>query len=387
MRAPRQNASSEPQAVTPWREALNREAESPVEARIAAVFAQVSPPPPWGPAAAARVLARLTAGPSTVSQGAPRRGLLDRGFGFVRLAAGSTLGLALLLLSGAVIAAGGAGAWWTLSRSPSAATARQPAPAISPRSHGRARATPSRRPPSPQEAVPTPSPSLPSPPPEAPALPAVSPSAAVSLPSSPLPEPRPRHEPPRAVSLGGARAVGSSAAVAGGAREPAPPGALGQETALLRKALFDLRQRRDGAAALATLDQYLALFPRGTLGEEARRGRVDALLVLGRDAEALQALDELDLAPVGRGLELRLIRGELRATEGCVGATADFDAVLAHGPAPALAERALWGRALCHEKLGRHDLAVADATAYLARFPQGRFATDVRRLGPSRAAP
>jgi len=394
----RHDAPSERPLITPWREAVESESESltAVEARIAAVFAQVPPPPSWGAGASARVLARLTSEPRLTTDARSRRGVFERGFRFVRFAAGSTLGLALLSLSGGVIAAGGAGAWWRLSH-PKPAGVAGPAPSAKAGGHhAKAKAAASAAPlqaalSQPQGLSPIgPLSSLPSPLPAAPAeapapsAPSSLPDVSAPLPFRPLPAPRPRHEPPRSGALAPAAAPSQERLAASAF---ASPGALGQETALLRKALVDLRLHRDGAAALVTLDQYLALFPRGTLADEARRGRVDALLMLGRDAEALQALDELELSPVGRGLELRLIRGELRAAAGCVGATADFDAVLARVPGTALAERALWGRALCHQRLGRHDLAAADGAAYLTRFPQGRFAAAVRRLATSGAPP
>jgi hypothetical protein len=144
--------------------------------------------------------------------------------------------------------------------------------------------------------------------------------------------------------------------------------------------MVQLRQRRDGAGALVTLNEYLARYPRGMLSGEARGARIDALLLLQRKNEALRALDAATLEPVGRGQELLVIRGELRARRDCAGASRDFDQVLgSSAPAP-LQERALFGRAVCRRRLGNEEGARADAEAYLARFPTGRFVASVRRL-------
>ena len=149
---------------------------------------------------------------------------------------------------------------------------------------------------------------------------------------------------------------------------------------MLGGALAALRQHHDGAAALASVNEYLGRFPSGTLLGEAQRARIDALLLLGRREEALHALDRLDLDPVGRGQELLLIRGELRARRDCADAIPDFNLVLGHSAPPQLAERALFGRAVCRQQEGRKTAARADALAYLERFPAGRFADAVRRL-------
>jgi hypothetical protein len=148
---------------------------------------------------------------------------------------------------------------------------------------------------------------------------------------------------------------------------------------MLGEAVARLRQRHDAAGALEALVAYDARFPRGTLRREADVARADALLLIGRNADALAVLRGLDLAPRGRDQELRVIRAELAAPRSCADAVADFDRVLAEAPAPALAERALHGRATCRARLGDGEAARRDLEDYLRRFPAGRFAAEARR--------
>ena len=76
---------------------------------------------------------------------------------------------------------------------------------------------------------------------------------------------------------------------------------------------------------------------------------------------------------------MRVTRAELLArAHRCAEATADFDQLLAPGAAPAVRERALYGRASC-ELQGVHPAeAIPDLDSYLAEFPDGRFAPTVR---------
>lgn len=153
------------------------------------------------------------------------------------------------------------------------------------------------------------------------------------------------------------------------------------ESRLLASALQDLRQHRDPQAALGVLDEYERRFPSGALAPEATAARIDALLALGRRAQALQRLEASSLDRLPRGAELRALRGELRAGRGELGgALDDFSVVLATKGAPAgVVERALYGRGSCRARLGDVAGARADLGEYLRRFPSGSFAEPARR--------
>lgn len=132
------------------------------------------------------------------------------------------------------------------------------------------------------------------------------------------------------------------------------------------------------ARALSALDRHLREYPRGSLELEARVARVEALLLLGRRQEARRELIALPLERVGRKHELRLIRAELQADDNCAAALGDFQ-LLVEQPLPtAWAERALFGRSGCLLRTGDAAGAERDFALYLARFPQGRFAAQVR---------
>ncbi len=164
---------------------------------------------------------------------------------------------------------------------------------------------------------------------------------------------------------------------------PAPnpsPSTLAAETELLGQALRALRQGGQPAAAIAVLDQYQVLFPAGSLAREAAVARVDALLAQGSRREALDLLSALSVERMGRRHELLVIRGELRsASGGCAAAAEDFTLVLAEPAAPAFHERALHGRAACLLRQGETARAENDLREYLRRFPEGRFAAEVRQ--------
>jgi tetratricopeptide (TPR) repeat protein len=155
-------------------------------------------------------------------------------------------------------------------------------------------------------------------------------------------------------------------------------GALGRESELLARALAKLRRDHDASAALTLLDEHARSFPNGTLRLEADVARVDALLALGRHAEALGLLERLPIDRLGRGAELRVIRGELLAHGEPRRALGDFERALAMGLPQALEERALFGRAASRLKVGDEAGGRADLASYLAKYPNGRFAAQAR---------
>lgn len=165
---------------------------------------------------------------------------------------------------------------------------------------------------------------------------------------------------------------------------PAPSSRLGQEAASLAVALSALKAggRDNAARALQAIDQHVQKFPRGALELEARVARVDALLVLGRRQEARRELSALPIENVGRKHELRLIRAELRADDDCRAALGDFTVLVEQSLPGALAERALFGRGACLLKLGDKAAAQRDLAQYLERFPNGRFAEQIRAQSP-----
>lgn len=84
----------------------------------------------------------------------------------------------------------------------------------------------------------------------------------------------------------------------------------------------------------------------GALAHEVLLVRVEALLALRRERDALQLLDGAPLHDGAAQRALLLTRGELRAMAGrCADAVADFDRVLTRSDARD--PRALRGRAAC----------------------------------------
>jgi tetratricopeptide (TPR) repeat protein len=165
-------------------------------------------------------------------------------------------------------------------------------------------------------------------------------------------------------------------------REPRPENALLEEAKLLGKAVEQLRREQNPKAALATLQQYFSRYPQGELRGEAEVTRVEALLGSARSSEALRHLERLyrsGFADLPRPLELALQRAELLADAGRdPEAASAFSEVLARQPAPALEERALFGRAVCRARTGDEEGMRADLDEYLRRFPDGRFAAEAR---------
>lgn len=204
--------------------------------------------------------------------------------------------------------------------------------------------------------------------------------AAVEVPLVPQPSlPRAPHA-PVAEQLEPTLVEARPSVAAFAAPAPVQSSQLGLEAASLEVALTALRGggAARAASALRQLDQHLRDFPRGSLELEARVARVDALLTLGRRHDARHELSTLPIERVGRKNELRLIRAELRADQDCRAALADFQVLVEQALQGSFAERALFGRGACLLRLGDGAGAARDFDRYLERFPNGRFAEQIR---------
>jgi tetratricopeptide (TPR) repeat protein len=169
---------------------------------------------------------------------------------------------------------------------------------------------------------------------------------------------------------------------------PAPPSPIAVEQALLGDILKTLRKQHDPQAALGLLEDHSQRFPGTVLAPEAAMLRAEALLGLGRNAEALSELDRLSLGSMPNRDERFVLRGELRAAaERWREAREDFEMLLSAPTASGMdakardmKARALWGRASARSHLGDEAGTRADLTLYLRAFPSGRFASQAAAL-------
>ncbi len=142
-----------------------------------------------------------------------------------------------------------------------------------------------------------------------------------------------------------------------------------------------LRLLESGQAeeALSRLDAYLHFERSEALAPEVLNARVEALLRMGRRQEASEALDHAVPAVFAAFPGLHVVRGELlvQQQQWREGIQA-FDAATLASVPPSLQERALFGRAACHLRLGNKEAARRDLRAYVAQFPAGRHAADAR---------
>jgi len=349
---------------TPVREAWTTldDVDGDNEARAGALLRQAIVREPMSDAQLAAVRARLRRNRVTGAPGA-------------RLAQ-IAVGLAVMLVAGVLLAAARRFLGWSESEPARSAVSAVVASRAALR-HARARAAS-------EVAAPSPAPV---PPAEEP-VPVLS-EAAHPVPPAPLPSASPARtassRPATRARVEVALDAPAPPAAAPVPAEQPPPSVatsrLAEESRLLALALGKLRQNNDPAGALVTLDEHARRFgSSGALAAEADTARIEALLRLGRHAEALVRLDGLALAPTGSRPALLAARAELRAEQGrCAAALSDFDRLLARaGEHDAIVERALHGRASCRAQVGDVAGARADLESYLTRFPDGRFAAEAR---------
>lgn len=152
------------------------------------------------------------------------------------------------------------------------------------------------------------------------------------------------------------------------------------EMALMELARLRRDARSDLTGSLATLDQYEARFPSGTLAAEVRMARIELLARLGRIDEALSHSRQLLATAQGRAraVELHLLRGNLLRDKklDCSSAQAEYRSI-ASDPGPRGAE-AQWALAECLERLGRKQEALLSYRSYLER-PNPRHAERARQ--------
>jgi TolA-binding protein len=155
---------------------------------------------------------------------------------------------------------------------------------------------------------------------------------------------------------------------------------LARESRWLASAIAKLRQEGAPEQALAILDQHDSALGSGALASEANATRIEALLQLGRNGQALNLLDGQRLSARGLEREMLVARAELRAEKGRISsALQDFTMILSvPGRVDSITERALFGRATCRAKSGDREGARGDFSQYLNAFPQGRFSQEAR---------
>jgi hypothetical protein len=199
---------------------------------------------------------------------------------------------------------------------------------------------------------------------------------------TPVTVPLRQHVVRRIAATGPTGELAASDVPPGTAPPAAAPSSLAVEQALLGRAMRALRVHHDAPTALSLLAQDAQEFPRGALASEVTILRIEALLDLGRQDEALSVLDGAPLGTLPNRDEHLVVRGELRAARArWRDAKQDFDDALETGVLSArnprsrgLEERALWGRASARSRLADPEGARADLELYLRRFPGGRFA-------------
>lgn len=136
----------------------------------------------------------------------------------------------------------------------------------------------------------------------------------------------------------------------------------------LKEIVHALRVQHAPRTALDLLDRHAGELKGNAFAEEALLLRVEALLALRQQPEALRLLDGLSLANAASSSVLLLTRGQLRASANrCAEAVTDFDLALARTLRPS--KQALLGRSQCKQKLGDAKAAQADLDRLRREFP------------------
>jgi hypothetical protein len=137
----------------------------------------------------------------------------------------------------------------------------------------------------------------------------------------------------------------------------------------LKEVVHALRVEHAPRSALDLLDRHASELAGNAFAEEALLLRVEAMLALRQQPEALRLLDGMSLSQVASSSVLLVTRGQLRANANrCTEAVADFDLVLTRALRPS--KQALQGRAQCKQKLGDALGAKADLERLNREFPE-----------------
>ncbi len=207
--------------------------------------------------------------------------------------------------------------------------------------------------------LPPPSPAIQAPP--TPALPLAPPSERPAPLAPPVPLPAPA--PPSSVEGPAPLAPPVPAPVPATAATTASPAARH-----LKDVVRALRVEYAPRTALNLLDLHAGDLKGSAFADEALLLRVEAMLALRQQPEALRLLDEMSLAHTASSSVLLVTRGQLRANANrCAEAVADFDLALARTLRPS--KPALLGRAQCKQKLGDAKAAQADMDRLQREFP------------------
>ena len=159
-------------------------------------------------------------------------------------------------------------------------------------------------------------------------------------------------------------------------RLPVRPEADDPEAALLGSALRQLRREHNPRGALSVLKSYQEEFPAGILRPEAVLVEAESLVALGKHQELVNLLTPEAVSEAPRSTELSLLRAEaLSHLDRCREAIPVFSSLLATTledepvQTSSLAERALFGRALCRIRVGQVAAARHDLELEASQFP------------------